>query len=129
MSTLRAALPAREPDSIQPVALSGSMAPYVWTINGTTYVDTTPLTIQSGQAGRLDISNMSMMSHPLHLHGHTFQIGGAGGTGPRKDTVLVPPMGAVSVDFAADNPGKWMVHCHNAYHAEAGMMTRLEYTT
>ena len=65
----------------------------------------------------------------LPLHGHTFQLGSAGGSGARKDTVLVPAMGSVDVDFAADNPGKWMVHCHNAYHAEAGMMTRLEYVT
>ena len=36
-------------------------------------------------------------------------------------------MGAAQVDFAADNPGQWMVHCHNTYHAEAGMMTRLDY--
>jgi FtsP/CotA-like multicopper oxidase with cupredoxin domain len=41
--------------------------------------------------------------------------------------VLVPPMFGVDVDLVADNPGLWMVHCHNAYHAEAGMMTRLDY--
>ncbi len=123
-----AALPARTPDSVQDVALAGSMAPYVWTINGTTHDHTTPLTVAQGQTGRLRISNMSMMSHPLHLHGHTFQLGDAGGTGPRKDTLLIPPMGAANVDFAATNPGQWMVHCHNAYHAEAGMMTRLNYT-
>ena len=124
-----AALPARDPDTVQDLMLSGSMAPYIWTINGTTYADTTPLTIRPGQAGRLRIRNHSMMSHPLHLHGHTFQLGGAGGSGPRKDTVLVPPMGGVDVDLVADNPGTWMVHCHNAYHAETGMMTRLDYTT
>ena len=124
-----AGLPAREPDSVQPLALSGSMGPYVWKINGRTYDQTVPLTIGAGQAGRLRITNHSMMTHPIHLHGHTFQLGPAGGNGPRKDTVLVPPMGAVSVDFAATNPGTWMIHCHNAYHAEAGMMTRLEYTT
>jgi multicopper oxidase len=124
-----AALPTREPDSIQPVALSGTMSPYVWTINGRTYDETEPLTITHGQAGRLRITNMSMMPHPLHLHGHTFQVGPAGGSGPRKDTVLVPPMAAFDVDFVADNPGSWMVHCHNAYHAEAGMMTRLDYLT
>jgi len=123
------ALPARDPDTIQDVLLSGSMGPYVWTINGHTYDDTVPLTIRQGQAGRIRIRNHSMMPHPLHLHGHTFQLGAAGGTGPRKDTVLVPAMGAVSVDLAADNPGQWMVHCHNAYHAEAGMMTRLDYVT
>lgn len=124
-----AALPARDPDTVQPLALAGTMGPYVWTINGRTYDQTVPLTIRSGQAGRIRITNHSMMSHPVHVHGHTFQIGAAGGTGPRKDTVLVPPMGAVAVDFAATNPGAWMIHCHNAYHAEAGMMTRLEYTT
>jgi len=123
------ALPAREPDTVQDLALGGTMSPYEWTINGTTYDNTAPLTIRAGQAGRLRITNATMMSHPIHLHGHTFQIGAAGGTGPRKDTVLVPPMGAVNVDLVADNPGKWMVHCHNAYHAEAGMMTRLDYTT
>jgi FtsP/CotA-like multicopper oxidase with cupredoxin domain len=123
------ALPARDPDTVQDLLLSGSMGPYVWTINGRTYDDTVPLTIRQGQAGRLRIRNHSMMPHPLHLHGHTFQLGAAGGAGPRKDTVLVPAMGAVSVDLAADNPGQWMVHCHNAYHAEAGMMTRLDYVT
>ena len=124
-----AALPARDPDTVQRLALAGSMGPYVWTINGRTYDQTVPLTIRAGQAGRIRITNHSMMSHPLHVHGHTFQLGPAGGNGPRKDTVLIPPMGAVAVDFAATNPGTWMIHCHNAYHAEAGMMTRLEYTT
>lgn len=121
------ALPSREPDTVQDLTLGGSMAPYEWTINGATYDNSTPLTIQAGQAGRLRIRNATMMSHPIHLHGHTFQIGDAGGKGPRKDTVLVPPMGVVNVDLVANNPGKWMVHCHNAYHAEAGMMTRLDY--
>ena len=124
-----AALPAREPDSVQDVVLGGSMGQYVWTINGRTYDDTVPLTIRAGQAGRLRIANRSMMHHPVHLHGHTFQLGPAGGTGPRKDTLLIPAMGAAQVDFVANNPGQWMVHCHNAYHAEAGMMTRLDYST
>ena len=70
-----------------------------------------------------------MMPHPIHLHGHTFQLVLPGGSGARKDTVLVPAMGRIDVDLLADNPGNWMIHCHNAYHAEAGMMTRLEYIT
>ena len=123
------ALPRRAPDSRQDVALSGSMNGYMWTINGRTYDKTRPLTVRQGQTARLRISNHSMMSHPLHVHGHTFQLGPAGGDGPRKDTVLVPPMAGFEVDLSADNPGRWMVHCHNAYHAEAGMMTRLEYMT
>lgn len=121
------ALSRRSPDATQVLRLSGSMQPYVWTINGRTYDMGGSVKIRSGEFGRLRIENASMMSHPIHLHGHTFQIGAAGGQGPRKDTVLVPPMGMVSVDFRADNPGRWMLHCHNAYHAEAGMMTRLDY--
>jgi FtsP/CotA-like multicopper oxidase with cupredoxin domain len=121
------ALPAENPDTVQDLLLSGSMGRYEWTINGRPYDDTVPLTIKQGDFGRLRIRNHSMMPHPIHLHGHTFQLGAAGGTGPRKDTLLIPAMAAASVDLVADNPGQWMIHCHNAYHAEAGMMTRLEY--
>jgi FtsP/CotA-like multicopper oxidase with cupredoxin domain len=124
-----AALPAKDADTSQDVQLGGSMAPYVWTINGRTYDDTVPLTVAAGQTTRLRVMNHSMMAHPLHLHGHTFQLGAAGGPGTRKDTVLVPPMGAVDVAVLADNPGQWMLHCHTAVHMEAGMMTRLDYTT
>jgi FtsP/CotA-like multicopper oxidase with cupredoxin domain len=123
------ALPRRDPDTVQGLRLSGSMRRYVWTINGRTYDDAEPLTIRQGQAARLRVRNLTMMPHPLHVHGHTFQIGPAGGTAPRKDTLLIPAMGAVDVNLTADNPGKWMVHCHNAYHMEAGMMTRLDYVT
>ena len=122
-------LPRSDPQQTYDLVLSGSMAPYVWTINGDTYDRAEPLTVQAGQTVRLRLSNMSMMTHPVHLHGHTFQVGPAGGTGPRKDTVLLPPMTRAEVDLVADNPGRWMLHCHNAYHAEAGMMTRLDYTT
>ena len=121
------ALPAHTPDSVQQLLLSGSMSGYGWTINGRTYDNTRPLTIRQGQTTRLRIRNASMMSHPIHVHGHSFQLGAAGGAGPRKDTVVVPAMGAIDVDLLADNPGRWMVHCHNSYHAEAGMMTRLDY--
>jgi FtsP/CotA-like multicopper oxidase with cupredoxin domain len=126
-ATDEARLPTRTPDRIQNLILTGSMNPYVWKINGRTYSETKALTTRLNEMGRLRIRNMSMMSHPIHLHGHTFQLNGAGGSGARKDTVLIPPMGGINVDFAATNPGKWMIHCHNAYHAEAGMMTRLEY--
>ena len=60
----------------------------------------------------------------MHVHGHTFALT-AGGT--RKDTVIVRPMQTVEVDLQADNPGQWATHCHNIYHAEAGMMTTLSY--
>lgn len=121
------ALPQRVPDATADLLLTGPGSGYVWTINGRTYDVAEPLTVGAGELLRLRMRNMSMMSHPMHLHGHTFQVGDAGGTGARKDTVLIAPMAAVAVDVLADNPGKWMLHCHNAYHAEAGMMTRLDY--
>jgi multicopper oxidase len=67
----------------------------------------------------------------MHLHGHSFQVRGASSTGdgPRKDTVIVRPMDQLAVDLAADNPGQWMLHCHNLYHKQAGMMTTLSYVT
>ena len=68
-----------------------------------------------------------MMWHPMHVHGHTMQLRGRAGTGPRKDTTAVLPMSEVVADLDANNPGQWMVHCHNVYHMEAGMMTRLSY--
>ncbi|MDP1719417.1 MAG: multicopper oxidase family protein [Candidatus Nanopelagicaceae bacterium] len=120
-------LPSKKPDRIQDLILTGSMNPYIWKINGRTYDQTKALTIRENEMGRLRIRNMSMMPHPIHLHGHTFQLGNAGGSGARKDTVLLQAMGSIDVDYPATNPGKWMIHCHNAYHAEAGMMTRLEY--
>jgi len=126
-ATEAARLPARAPDTVLSARLGGDMASYVWTINGKTYTDTVPLTIQPGQRVRLSFDNQSMMWHPMHLHGHTFQLVTPTGTGSRKDTTLVLPMQSVAVDFQADNPGTWMLHCHNAYHAEAGMMTRLQY--
>lgn len=123
----QAKLPTKKPDRTQDLILSGSMKPYKWSINGRTYDKTEALVVRLNEMGTLKIRNRTMMAHPIHLHGHTFQLGSAGGNGARKDTVLIPSMGGINVDFAATNPGKWMIHCHNAYHAEAGMMTRLEY--
>lgn len=131
-SAFTAADSARLPVDGSAVALSadlgGDMMSYNWTINGRAYDDTRPLTIEQGQRARLTFTNMTMMWHPMHLHGHTFQVVNAGGTsGPRKDTAIVKPMESVAVDLVADNPGSWMLHCHNGYHQESGMMTRLDY--
>ncbi|MBK6872691.1 MAG: multicopper oxidase family protein [Kineosporiaceae bacterium] len=119
--------PDRTPDTEQAVALAGTMGGgYRWTINGTTYADAEPLTVREGQLTRLRITNRSMMLHPVHLHGHTFAVRGVPGS-PRKDTVVVPAMAGLDVEVRADNPGAWMLHCHNMFHMEAGMMTRLDY--
>lgn len=117
-------LPRRRPDRAHNLLLSGSMAPYRWTINGETFPDSSPLPVEQGERVRLRFANMSMMFHPMHVHGHTFALARGGA---RKDTVIVRPMQTVDVDLDADNPGQWVAHCHNIYHAETGMMVNLSY--
>lgn len=117
-------LPDRQPDVVLPVVLAGQMNPYSWTINGGEFGRNEPLLVTGGQRVRLRIANRSMMTHPVHLHGHTFALAGRG---LRKDTVLLRHMEVREVDFDTDNRGSWMVHCHNAYHGEAGMMIELVY--
>ncbi|WP_099041874.1 multicopper oxidase family protein [Mycobacterium neglectum] len=123
------ALPAARADVELPSDLGGSMMPYDWTINGLAFSNKRPLEVREGQRVTLSFKNTSMMWHPMHLHGHTFEVLTAEGRpGARKDTVIVLPMQQLRVSFVADNPGVWMLHCHNTYHQEAGMMTSLNYT-
>jgi FtsP/CotA-like multicopper oxidase with cupredoxin domain len=111
------------------LVLDGNMETYRWTINGQTMHGGAPLQVREGERVRLVFENRSTMFHPMHLHGHTFQVRRAGtrDPGPRKDTVIVRPAERVAVDFDAGNPGRWMLHCHNAYHQAGGMMTELSY--
>ena len=105
------------------LALSGGMMSRQWTINGQAYPNADPIDIHAGEIVEFRMTNLSMMIHPMHLHGHFFQVGRA-----FKDTVLVPPyMGSIRFRFAADNPGKWFFHCHNLYHMEAGMARVVRY--
>ena len=120
----QARLAERPVERTHDLLLSGSMASYRWTLNGKTFPDADPLDVSQGERLRLRFRNMSMMFHPMHVHGHTFALNG---TGVRKDTVIVRPMQSIAVDLQADNPGQWATHCHNIYHAEAGMMTTLSY--
>ena len=121
-------LGAAEPNLNLPVVLGGDMAKYVWTINGEPYSKTNPLHVRQGQRPIITFENQTMMYHPIHLHGHTFQlIKPDGSPGARKDTVVVLPKQKIDAALVADNPGLWMLHCHNTYHAYAGMQTRLDY--
>ena len=97
-----------------------------WRLNGKTYEDREPLEISQGDRVRIRMKNRTMMFHPMHLHGHTFALAG---NGTRKDTVNVLPMRSQSIDFDAVNPGQWLMHCHNVYHGEMGMMTVVSYVS
>ena len=131
MADLRAAqavrLPDGRPDRRYNVVLGEGDDGYVWTINGKPHGEDEPLPIREGERVRLTFLNRSTMFHPMHLHGHTFQVVAPGGLGPRKDTAIVRADEALAVDFVADNPGQWMLHCHNVYHQAGGLMTTLSY--
>jgi FtsP/CotA-like multicopper oxidase with cupredoxin domain len=123
-------LAPRAPDVTHRVILAGAMAPYAWSMNGEYWPNVTPLMIAPGQRVAIEMLNHTMMPHPMHLHGHAFQvvaINGAPLAGAVRDTVLVPPMGSVTVAFDADNPGRWAFHCHNLYHMMTGMITEVRY--
>ena len=116
------------PDRTHELTLSGGMGDYVWTIDGQRYPDADPLRVAEGEWVRFEMNNRSMMPHPMHLHGHFFQIHNGAGEGPFKDTVLVEPhMGEMTFDFVTDNPGEWFFHCHNLYHLDTGMARVVSY--
>ncbi|MFE6615907.1 multicopper oxidase family protein [Amycolatopsis sp. NPDC057786] len=121
------ALPAKNPDVVHDMVLAGPGAKYDWTINGKPFDPADGLPIRQGQRVRLRFVNNSDMYHPMHLHGHTFQVRGQNNPGPRKDTAIVLPRTTLEVDFDANNPGQWLTHCHNVYHGEAGMMSVVSY--
>ena len=114
------------------VDLTGDMMGYGWGINGKRYGEDTPLQVRAGERVALIMRNRTMMAHPMHLHGHRFQVAAIGDrqiAGAMRDTVLVPAMATVTVLFDANNPGQWAFHCHNEYHMAAGMMTSVRYET
>ncbi|WP_328980401.1 multicopper oxidase family protein [Streptomyces canus] len=121
-------LKSAKTDATHQIKLTGGMDKYNWAINGRPFdmkdPEANPIVIEEGQRVRLDFVNDTDMWHPMHLHGHTYQLGDLG---PRKDTAIVLPKKKLSVFFDADNPGQWMLHCHNAYHGEAGMMANVAY--
>lgn len=134
-SQLAAARPigpiSANPDRRYPLTLSGNPMTYVWTISGQAYPNAQPLVVTQGESIRFDMTNRSMHWHPMHVHGHLFKVlGSAGGTTAPlvKDTVMVPRMmGQLDVEFLADNPGRWMFHCHMLQHMHAGMMREIRY--
>ncbi len=123
-------LSPRVADVTHRVALTGTMMPYAWTLDGRDWAGHRPLRVAGGQRVVLEMVNRSPMAHPMHLHGHHFQVTALDGkpvNGALRDTVLVPVEGSVTVAFDADNPGRWLFHCHNLLHMAAGMMTELDY--
>lgn len=123
-------LTSRNPDQKIELVLGGNMVGYVWTINNQAWPEVTPVLVEKGQRVEITFKNVTSMSHPMHLHGHTFQVTAINGMpfqGALRDTVLVLPDSTLTIQFDANNPGVWPFHCHNLYHAESGMFTLLRY--
>ncbi len=114
----------RAPERSLDIHLTGNMERFMWSFDGIKMSDYhEPIPFLEGERVRINLINDSMMSHPIHLHGHFFElVTGKGDHAPRKHTVLVQPGGKASFDFTADALGDWAFHCHLLYHMHAGMM-------
>ncbi len=114
---------ARAPSRALQLHLTGNMERFMWSFDGQRYSEiTAPIPFRLNERVRVTLVNDSMMSHPIHLHGHFFElVTGEPGHRPRKHTVNVLPGGAATFDLTADAPGDWAFHCHMLYHMHAGM--------
>ena len=117
----------RNPDTRTPsraldIHLTGNMERFMWGFDGEKFSETTkPYPFRKGERVRVTLINDTMMTHPIHLHGHFFElVHGPAGFHPRKHTVNVAPGGKVAWDFTAES-GDWAFHCHMLYHMHAGM--------
>lgn len=113
----------RTPTRALEIRLTGNMERFMWGFDGRKFSETTePYTFETGERVRVTLVNDTMMAHPIHLHGHFFDlvIGAPLDHKPRKHTVVVLPGGKVSWDFTAET-GDWAFHCHMLYHMHAGM--------
>ena len=128
-ASLRAAKPLseRRPSRAYMLML-GEEAGYRWTINGRMHGEHEAFEVRLGERVEMTFINPSSMMHPMHLHGHHFQVVGIGGrrfAGPVRDTVIVPAHNPVTIAFDAGLKGDWFLHCHHLYHMATGMMTEL----
>lgn len=103
-----------------------------YTINDQVFKDLPALQVKTGEYVKLTLQNDDIVDHPIHIHGHFAQVIERNGelvSGTiMKDTVLVKPGEKVVLVFKADNPGNWLIHCHELHHAAGGMVQKLIYT-
>jgi FtsP/CotA-like multicopper oxidase with cupredoxin domain len=94
----------------------------VFTFNSRVFPGTDPMLVRMGDRVRIRIANLTMDSHPMHIHGHRFFVTGTD-AGPIQQSAWIPenttnvPVGATrDIEFVADNPGDWAFHCHKSHH-------------
>jgi FtsP/CotA-like multicopper oxidase with cupredoxin domain len=124
------AFPTTAPVHDVKLVLSGDMERYVWHINGKAIHQDRNIVIRENEVVRFTFKNDTMMHHPMHLHGHFFRVKNKHGDfSPLKHTVDVPPHGTRTIEFLANEPGAWMLHCHNLYHLKTGMARVVKYSS
>ncbi len=112
------------------LVLGGDMSRYIWHINNKAIHQERTLEIKENDVVRFTMVNDTMMHHPMHLHGHFFRVTNKNGDrSPMKHTVDVPPHQTRTIEFLANEPGEWMLHCHNLYHLKTGMARVVKYSS
>lgn len=113
--------------------LTGNMNRYIWSMNGVPLSEADKIKISNKEVTRITFNNLTMMHHPMHLHGHFFRVINENGDySPLKHTVNVPPMQKVTIEFYGndgDEAGDWFFHCHILYHLMGGMARVISYDT
>jgi len=113
--------------------LTGNMNRYIWSMNGVPLSEADNIKINNKEVTRITFNNLTMMHHPMHLHGHFFRVLNDNGEySPLKHTVNVPPMQQVTIEFYGndgDEYGDWFFHCHILYHMMGGMARVVSYDT
>lgn len=127
---LKTNFPASTPAHDVKLVLDGDMDRYIWHINGKAIYQDRNINIGENEVVRFTFVNKTMMHHPMHLHGHFFRvINKHGDFSPMKHTVDVAPHSTVTIEFYANEPGEWMLHCHNLYHLKTGMARVVKYSS
>ena len=115
----------RRPSRQMEIHLTGNMERYMWSFDGKkfTAVSDDPIRFAYNERLRVKLVNDTMMAHPIHLHGHFFELvnGAPADRQPQKHTVIVQPGGSATFDLTADEEGDWAFHCHLLYHMHSGM--------
>ncbi len=104
--------------------LTANMERYMWSLDGERLSERTePLAFRHMERVRINLINDTMMPHPIHIHGHFFELvnGQDAAKQPLKHTVNVLPGGKIAIDLTADALGDWAMHCHMMFHMDMGM--------
>lgn len=129
-ATEKTTYPADAPVKEVLLNLTGNMQRYIWSMNGIPLSETDKILIKEGEITRITFNNLTMMHHPMHLHGHFFRVINENGEySPLKHTVNVAPMQQLTVEFYGDEYGDWFFHCHILYHMMGGMARIFSYDT